>query len=383
MRTPNLSEKFQTMADAANDRLVSRSDEVNTAIVALLSRQHHLQVGPPGTAKSLLADTITAMIGDAEQFSLLLTRQTKVEEVYGPISLQALADEDAVRFNTTGFLPSAHIFFGDEIFKASAALLNTMLWLLNERKFRNDATVHRVPLISGFFGSNEFPEDSRLDALYDRIAFRHWIDDLNDHDAFSTMMHAHMDRTPVEPIVSLADLQAAHAEVDAVRMNDKTIDIMFSIRDDLRRREVVVSSRTMANAISILKASAFLRGDEVVNSHDIGILRHVLWSDVKERKDVGKIVMEHAAPLLKELMELRSDVDTLQAEIELTKKDENAASRQNKAVPHKARLQELVLEGSDLRGRMEAENMKGIQPVLDQMSSLSKEIRQIMTVAQS
>lgn len=355
--TQTLIKGFKAMQDDANQRLVGRGEEIHTSIVALLSRQHHLQVGPPGTAKSLLADTITGQIGDAEQYSLLFSRQTKVEEVYGPISLKALADDDEVRFNTQGFLPGAHIFFGDEIFKSSAALLNTMLWLLNERKFRNAGEVITVPLISGFFGSNEFPEDDRLDALYDRIAFRHWIDDINHGEAFKQMMAAHMNRRPIEPIVALDDLLAAHKVVDQATVGDNIVEALWEVHEALRREGIVVSSRTMANSTRILRASAFLRGSDTVNLSDIAILRHVLWSDKDDRKQVASIVLDHAAPLIKEANELREAVDALQADIAKSQQDTNYASRKSKAVPHKAKLKKFLKDLQTLTDKMKKEDV--------------------------
>lgn len=378
-QTDALINGFKTMQDTANARLIGRGEEVNTAIVALLSRQHHLQVGPPGTAKSLLADTITGLVGDAEQYSLLFSRQTKVEEVYGPISLNALAEEDTVRFNTNGFLPGAHIFFGDEIFKASAALLNTLLWLLNERKFRNDGETVKVPLISGFFGSNEFPEDERLAALYDRIAFRHWIDDINSGESFHKMMKAHMNRTDLEPVVALADIQAAHKVVDAVVIEDRIIDALWEIAQGLRREGIVVSSRTMANSTRIIRAAAFLRGATEANLSDIAILRHVLWSDKDDRKKVAGVVLDHAAPLIKEANELREGVDALQAEIAKSQQDQNHASRKSKAVPHKAKLKKFLKDLQTLTEKMKKEDVHypGMASLKEQLGVCSHGVRDL------
>jgi MoxR-like ATPase len=68
----------------------------------------------------------------ANRFSLLLTRFTVPEEVFGPVSVAGLR-EDVYRRVCTGKLPEAQVAFLDEVFKAPSAILNTLLKILNER----------------------------------------------------------------------------------------------------------------------------------------------------------------------------------------------------------------------------------------------------------
>jgi len=100
---------------------------------ALVAGEHLLLVSPPGCAKSLLLDSLLAAAGGSK-FSILLTKFTVPEEVFGPISLVGLK-EDRFRRVTTGRLPEADFAFVDEVFKASSAILNTLLGILNERAF--------------------------------------------------------------------------------------------------------------------------------------------------------------------------------------------------------------------------------------------------------
>lgn len=57
-------------------------------------------------------------------------------QLFGPLSLAAL-EADEFRRATAGFAPEAELLFIDEVFKASSAILNTMLAMLNERSFDN------------------------------------------------------------------------------------------------------------------------------------------------------------------------------------------------------------------------------------------------------
>src|SRR5207247_940270 len=60
----------------------------------------------------------------------------------------------------------------DEVFKASSSILNTILTLINERRFHNGREVAEVPLLTLFAASNELPEDDELLALHDRFLLR-------------------------------------------------------------------------------------------------------------------------------------------------------------------------------------------------------------------
>ena len=56
---------------------------------------------------------------------------------------------------TTNRLPEAQIVVLDEPFKASSAILNVMLSIINERVFDNGGTRIDVPMISLYGASNE------------------------------------------------------------------------------------------------------------------------------------------------------------------------------------------------------------------------------------
>lgn len=106
--------KFARIRKTLKETLIERDEEVDVVLTALIAQEHPLLVGPPGTAKSLLLDGLLAHTDSADKFNVLFNKFTMPEEVFGPVSVVGLRD-DQYRRITTGKLPEAHFAFGDEI----------------------------------------------------------------------------------------------------------------------------------------------------------------------------------------------------------------------------------------------------------------------------
>lgn len=133
----------------------------------------------------MITRRIKEAFGDgAKYFEHLMNEFTTPDEIFGTIKLKGL-DKGIYEKNTDGFLPQANVAFLDEIWKSGPAILNTLLTIINEKKFHNGNKVEDAPLQILLAASNELPrEKAGLEALYDRFVVRTKVDPVKDDDSF-------------------------------------------------------------------------------------------------------------------------------------------------------------------------------------------------------
>jgi MoxR-like ATPase len=290
---------------------IERDELVDGALLALLARQHLLLIGPPGTAKSMLARALCRRIG-GRYFEWLLTKFTTPEEVFGPVSLPALEQGRYERV-TAHKLPEAEIAFLDEVFKANSAILNAFLTILNERRFYQGTRVLEVPLQSMIAASNELPEEEELEALFDRFLLRFTVGYI-ERDAGFRQLLALEDAEPADmatlDVDALAQLQVRASQV---KVTKGMLAEITEIRRRLTALGVIASDRRYRQSLSVLKASALLHGRNRVNHRDLAWLEHMLWSDPEEQAKVLEVLSELSTGFEREARKLVRQAEEIEA----------------------------------------------------------------------
>jgi MoxR-like ATPase len=280
-------EALRRVREELQQLFLERADLIDGALVALLTGHHLLVVGPPGTAKSMLADELCRRLEGARYFQWLLTRFTTPEELFGAVSLAGLEADDYRRV-TTGKLPDAHISFLDEVFKGSSSILNAILTLMNERVFHNGRTPLAVPLITLFGASNELPEDTELVALYDRFLFRFVVEYITEDFRFLKLLQ--LEPPATRTTLSVDAIRALQEDVRSVVVPDHALRSLAEIRRDLGRQQLVASDRRYRQCVSVLRARAYLLERSTVSDEDLYFLEHVLWNDPADRPKVAATI---------------------------------------------------------------------------------------------
>jgi MoxR-like ATPase len=294
-----LQERFLTARRELAAALIERDEEIDLALTALVAREHLLLVGPPGCAKSLLLDSLMDWMS-GRKFSILLNRFTTPEEVLGPISVAGLK-EDVYRRVTAGKLPEAHLAFLDEVFKASSAILNTLLKILNERTYEaGDGTSVKVPLKLCVAASNEWPSPEtgkELAALFDRFALRKAVRPILTAAGRERLLWED-DHTPkLSTSVTPGEVDEAHEKACRLPFTDEAREATGEILRELAREGVRPGDRRQYKAVGIARAFAWLCGSDRVEPEHLEVYAHVLWDAPEEQPEkVAQVVACIANP---------------------------------------------------------------------------------------
>lgn len=260
-------------------RFVEREEVIDLMFVAVGAREHLLLLGPPGTAKSQMVRTLAAGLG-LSYFERLLTAFSGPEELFGPVDITAL-EQGRYRRVTAGKLPEAEVAFIDEVFKANAAILNSLLTIMNERLHHNDGQVERVPLQVLFGASNELPaadEQDVLRAFADRFLLRVQVQ-YTSASGFRQLLDAALQGGADCPVVGREELAEYQRAAAACRVGDDVLDALAQIRQEAAASGVVLSDRRWVQSTGAMRAAAALRGAPRVEPEEDGWVLAHLWPE--------------------------------------------------------------------------------------------------------
>lgn len=290
--------------------LYGKEEAVRLALLSAVAGESVFFLGPPGTAKSMISRRISCAFKDIDQereyFEYLMNEFSTPDEICGPVSLKKLNEDQYLRL-TEGYLPQARVAFLDEIWKSGPAILNTLLTIINEKKFHNGKVVEQVPLVSLSAASNELPERGRgLEALWDRFVLRVIVNPVSDEEDFFKVVDSPAQEEPEidgQHLLTFGELEEWQQSIDAVELGDDARKVISAIRRELERRNQAleekereegwyVSDRRWKKIVRILKASAFLNGRDTVDLMDCSLIAYCIWNTGSQQQQVDAIMEE-------------------------------------------------------------------------------------------
>lgn len=338
-----IQKKFQNAEKEMKKSLIERDGEIEVVLTALIANQHPLLVGPPGTAKSMLLDSLMRFMDKGTKFNILMNKFSTPEELFGPIDVPKLLKDNQYTRVTTGQLPEADLAFLDEIFKSSSAILTTILKILNERKWRNCCgTEVDCPLLMCVAASNEFPNGQELGALYDRFLFRRKVKPISNFANRRKLLFGALDHTPqFTETISRNEIIEVKKFASTMKWSGEAKDKFLSIWKELNQNAIFPGDRRCMQSRLACQAYAFLKGATEVKTKHLTILTDTMWED-PEDKSVNtcyKIVMKYANPglhfiqerllALNEIIESPGSIMEKMSKIDVIDKEVTAAISEN------------------------------------------------------
>jgi len=129
--------KIKTLLTKLNEGVIEKEDVISLALLSAVAGESIFLLGAPGVAKSLIARKLKYAFKEAHSYEYLMNRFSTPDEIFGPVSISKLKDQDKYERITKNYLPSATVVFLDEIWKAGPSIQNALLTVLNEKIYRN------------------------------------------------------------------------------------------------------------------------------------------------------------------------------------------------------------------------------------------------------
>ena len=372
----NTIEKIANVKENLSARFIEREDVIEGLFVSLIAGQHTLLIGPPGTGKSEIVTEFSKHIGECSYFQWLLTQFTTPDELFGPVSLDAL-EKGVYKRNTDQKLPKAHISFLDEIFKSNSAILNALLTLINERIYYNNGGIEQSPLLSLIGASNEYPEEEGLEALFDRFMMRYEVGYIKEEQRFLDLIAGKRPQ-PINMTITVDEIQEAQNFASMVLLPDDVTSMIGEIRQELKEDGIILSDRRFVKAIDILKAKAYLDGRMEINTTDLSILTKILWEEPDQQDTVASIIDNYSLNVDEEVDALIQNAEQVWNHLQQDMEDHDLSNAEvtDFVIEAQRKLKEVRKEILDLEKKFPANNKvkTAISKVDQGMDQLKKNV---------
>lgn len=327
-----IKEQIQKLLEALNEGIFEKETEIKMALLTAIAGESIFLLGAPGVAKSLIARRLKYAFKDAKAFEYLMSRFSTPDEIFGPVSISKLKDEDKYERLVSNYLPDATVVFLDEIWKAGPSIQNALLTVLNEKIYRNGDKEIKIPLKALISASNELPATGEgLEALWDRFLVRLVVKGVENQQNFNDMISKPLDlfkdNVPLEIKLTEQKYKEIQSQIDKVKVPKNVFGVIHAIRQYIHdynqknENQIYISDRRWRKILRLLRTSAFLNDRTYVDLMDCFLITYCLWDNDKQQDEAVKFVKEaiqkygykltvSLADVNKELTDLKADVET-------------------------------------------------------------------------
>lgn len=295
--------KIKTLLTKLNEGVIEKEDALALTLLSAIAGESIFFLGAPGVAKSLIARKLKYAFKEARSYEYLMNRFSTPDEIFGPVSISKLKDQDKYERITKNYLPSAAVVFLDEIWKAGPSIQNALLTVLNEKIYRNGEQEIKIPMKALISASNELPaKNEGLEALWDRFLVRLKVEGVmerkNFNDMISKTLNSYEDTVSEILKISEKDYEEWSKSIDQIEMPENIFNVIHVIRGYIEKHnkkndeKIYVSDRRWRKTVRLLRTSAFLNARKAVDLMDCFLIKHCVWDETDQIDAVNQFVTD-------------------------------------------------------------------------------------------
>ncbi|GAB4489985.1 MAG: AAA family ATPase [Raineya sp.] len=323
-------ERIKAILASLSEGIYDKNEVLSLGLLTALSGESIFLLGPPGVAKSLLARKLKYAFKDGKSFEYLMSRFSTPDEIFGPVSIRKLKDEDKYERIVAKYLPDANIVFLDEIWKASSAIQNALLTILNEKIYRNGEQEVQVDIRCIISASNELPQVGEgLEALWDRFLMRCQVSEIKNPENFLKMITAkqdvYADTVPENLKISENELEIWQEQIDEVEIPEEVLNVIQILKHRIEEynahteHKIWVYDRRWKKIVRVLRSAAFLNDRKEVDLMDCFLMVHCLWNEPSQIDVIfgmlAEIIRQHGYHLSLNIGALSKEIAAFEQEV--------------------------------------------------------------------
>lgn len=325
----DVSEGVKGIVGEMDKYVVGHDDMKEAILLGIISREHIYLEGPPGTAKTMLAE-IAADTADLNFYFYQLHRDTRLAELVGDIVIAREKSQEGELIKQSikkGGILTAEICVLDDISRAPGEALNVLLRILNERKYVGE----KIPLLTAIATSNptkdEYYNEPLDPANLDRFTIQYRTVGLiqrNMWEAAKKVIDLYADsgadHSQIIPIVDRAVFDKAFKLMVSVvvpqEVKEVLLALLFTLINDYKLDDSnsLITDRTfLVKAIKIMKAKAVISGRTRAILDDLKVMKYITTFRVPP--EVHEQIEEITEEIInKKKIEMEQDPDPQDAE---------------------------------------------------------------------
>lgn len=266
--------------------VVGQQSAVWGLLTALLVRGHVILEGPPGVAKTLLAKTLARTL-DLRFKRVQFTPDLMPSDVTGNL----VYDTTTGDFHFREGPAFTNLLLADELNRTAPKTQAALLEAMEERQISVEGSAHPLPepfmVVATqnpieYEGTYPLPEAEldrflfKIDVSYPELSDERTVLQMHDRGA-----DPHdLDSLGVQPVATMADIEAASHSVKAVIVRPELLDYILALAHETRSSASLalgVSPRGAAQLLTASKGWAFLSSRDFTTPDDIKTLVKPAW----------------------------------------------------------------------------------------------------------